>query len=659
MSRLVTLNAGSIFAGEYRVLRPLAEGGMGAVYEVEQVGTGAMRALKIMHPQLVNDEKLRARFVQEARVSALIESDHVVQVVGAGVDTATGAPWLAMELLRGETMAQNLSRRGGLALWELRDVFSQLCHALAAAHDVGVVHRDLKPENIFFGVARREGASFTVKVLDFGIAKLVAEAHHTHTAAIGTPLWMAPEQTEVGMAVRPATDVWALGLLAFYCLTGMHFWRVANAERLSAAALLREVVLDPIVSASERASEYGRGDRVPPGFDGWFARCVVRDMDKRFANAREAREALEQIITISTSAPLGIAPPVRSALIVQPTPFPPGAREATTLDDVSRGATLVAPASDSPSGRSKLATSGAMTNPSPGTGEPVAEDIDESTVVKPVPRAAIAIGAVLMLGAMIGAGVLVTQSKPTGNATAASAQPPEAPKTKNSAFAPAAALKACPPGMAQIPGGSFFMSTKGDTATVASYCLDTHEVKASDYADCVKKGHCNDTGITSTPLCTYGNKLKDKHPINCVDWDQASSYCHAAAKRLPTMEEWEWAARGGDAGTTFPWGDDAPREHMCWSGVLKRNALGTCEVGSHPSGAGRLSVQDLAGNVAEWVGASANAHESVRPLLGDHWLAETPSFAKDLSGRTTVSTRLVARSLRDNTIGFRCALTPD
>ncbi len=655
MSRLVTLTAGSIFAGEYRVLRPLAEGGMGAVYEVEQVGTGAMRALKIMHPQLVNDEKLRARFVQEARVSALIESDHVVQVVGAGVDSATGAPWLAMELLRGETMAQFLAHKGGLALWELRDVFSQLCHALAAAHDVGVVHRDLKPENIFFGVARREGASFTVKVLDFGIAKLVAEAHHTHTAAIGTPLWMAPEQTEIGMAVRPATDVWALGLLAFYCLTGMHYWRVANAERLSAAALLREVVLDPLQTASDRAAEYGRADRIPPGFDAWFARCVVREIDRRWANAREAREALEQIITMSTSAPLGIAPPMRGALVVQPTPFPPGARDMQTADDPARGATVVAPMT--PDGRSAFASSGSMTNP--GTGEPVAEDIDESQVVRPVPRAAIAIAAVVALGVLAGIGTIVTRSSPTSGAAAASTSTTE-PSPVNSTFnMHAPALKACPPGMAQVPGGSFFMSSKGDTATVAGFCIDTHEVKVSDYAECVKKGHCTDGGLTTTPLCNYGNKLKDKHPINCVDWDQAYAYCHAAAKRLPTMEEWEWTARGGDAGTTFPWGDDVPREHMCWSGLLKRAALGTCEVGTHPSGAGRLAVEDLAGNVAEWVDAAASTHESVRPLLGDHWMTETPSFTKDLSGRTTVATRLVARQLHDNTIGFRCALTPD
>ncbi|MBI2395179.1 MAG: SUMF1/EgtB/PvdO family nonheme iron enzyme [Deltaproteobacteria bacterium] len=642
MARLVTLTPGSVFAGQFRVIRPLAEGGMGAVYEVEQVGTGALRALKIMHPQLVTDEKLRARFVQEARVSALIESDHVVQVVGAGVDPDTSVPWLAMELLKGETLASLLQRRGTLALWELREIFSQLCHALTAAHDGGVVHRDLKPENIFLGVARREGVAFTVKVLDFGIAKLVAEAHHTHTAAIGTPLWMAPEQTEVGMAVRPATDVWALGLLAFYCLTGFHYWRVANSERISAAALLREVVLDPIAAASDRATEYGRGDRIPPGFDAWFERCVVRESDKRFASAREAREALERVLTIASTGPLAILPPVRAAgMLLHPTP-------PTSTDDLSRGATLAAPTPGNPPPRAR-------------TGEPVAEDLDGDP---PVPvhgssRAVLAVGAVLVLGALVGGGMwarsAISKEPASGAASVASVN-----KTTSSAFdVPKTVFKPCPPGMAQVPGGTFFMSSKGDHTTVAPFCIDVHEVRAADFAECVKKGHCSYTPVSGDPFCNYGVKSKDRHPINCVDWDQAAAYCHAVAKRLPTMDEWEWTARDGEAGSTFPWGDDPPKDQLCWSGSLKRAALGTCEVGTHLAGTGKLSVHDLAGNVAEWVDAAPGTHESVRPLLGDHWLNETPSFAKDLSGRTSVATRLVARKLHQGTIGFRCALTPD
>jgi tRNA A-37 threonylcarbamoyl transferase component Bud32 len=187
MAGLVDLAPGASFAEQFRVVRRLSEGGMGAVYIVEQVATGALRALKLMHPQLVADPKLRKRFEQEARVGSQIESEHVVQVVAAGVDSQSGAPWLAMELLKGDDLSQYLTRVGCLPPNEVRELFEQLCHALAAAHAVGVVHRDLKPENIFLAAAKRVGAPYIIKVLDFGIAKVASEAKTSNTAAIGTP----------------------------------------------------------------------------------------------------------------------------------------------------------------------------------------------------------------------------------------------------------------------------------------------------------------------------------------------------------------------------------------------------------------------------------------------------------------------------------------
>src|SRR3954447_19206779 len=139
----VSLANDTVFARDYRVLQPLAEGGMGAVYVVEQLSTGSRRALKLMHPQLVQDPRLRQRFEQEARVGARIESDHVVQVIAAGVDEETGYPFLVMELLKGEDLGAALAKRGAMSPEETRQIFAQLCHALAAAHVAGIVHRDL------------------------------------------------------------------------------------------------------------------------------------------------------------------------------------------------------------------------------------------------------------------------------------------------------------------------------------------------------------------------------------------------------------------------------------------------------------------------------------------------------------------------------------
>ena len=301
------LAPGAVFARDYTVVRPLSEGGMGAVYVVQQTSTGMQRALKLMHPELVRDLKLRQRFEQEARVGARIESEHVVQVLGAGVDEPSGMPWLVMELLHGEDLAGLIGRRGAIPPAEVRDLFAQFTHAIAAAHRVGVVHRDLKPENIFVARSHREGATHLVKVLDFGIAKIVAEARSTATQAIGTPIWMAPEQTEPGRSIQPTADVWPLGLIAFRLLTGKHFWISANSEEATSTMVLREVVFDPIVSASARAAEYGVAHLLPPGFDAWFGRCVVRDLAARFPSAEITREAFFEMMGRASSVPA--APP--------------------------------------------------------------------------------------------------------------------------------------------------------------------------------------------------------------------------------------------------------------------------------------------------------------------------------------------------------------
>ena len=293
-----------MFAGEFRVLRPLGEGAMGAVYAVEQWRTGHVRALKLMQPGLVNDARARARFLQEATVGACIKSDHVAHVVDAGIDEETNTPWIAMELLEGADLGSVLDERGALPPEEVREILAQLCHAVDAAHEAGVVHRDLKPQNIFLAASRREGAAFTVKVLDFGIAKLVADADAARagrfgnhpTALIGTPSWMAPEQTEPRGEVTAATDVWALGLIAFALLTGRSYWRSIGAQDPGGIRLLREVLFEPLPTASQRAAELGCSELVPPGFDAWFARCVAREVDDRFPGARQARNAFERVI---------------------------------------------------------------------------------------------------------------------------------------------------------------------------------------------------------------------------------------------------------------------------------------------------------------------------------------------------------------------------
>jgi phosphate transport system substrate-binding protein len=301
-----TLRVGTMVAGAYRVVRPVAEGGMGVIYEVEQVATGARRALKVMHLQFAGDDQHRARFVREARLTASLPTDHVAQVLDAGLDPSTGLLFMVMELLEGMTLSQRIRRMDALPWGDAVTVLGQVAHALRAAHALGIVHRDLKPANVFLAQSRHATVPFMVKLLDFGIAKALAVASDASAVGLGTPSWMAPEQTAVDEPVGPQADVWAYGLLAFLVLTGRHYFAGANAPSVATAAILREVLLDPLPSASQRAAEVGYEDRLPKGFDDWFARCVERDPKKRFPEAGAAFDALAALpapVPILTPSP--------------------------------------------------------------------------------------------------------------------------------------------------------------------------------------------------------------------------------------------------------------------------------------------------------------------------------------------------------------------
>ncbi len=234
----VDLQSGEVIGGDFRVERPLGAGGIGTVYVVEQMSTRKRRALRILQAEALL-EGHRERFEREAVVTARIQSDHIVEVIRAGVEP-DGTPWIVLELLDGETLDAWGERAGTLPPHDVLECMRQLCHGVGAAHDVGIVHRDLKPENIFVVRSRRAGGAFTVKVLDFGIAKLIDTTRRAATASttIGSPLWMAPEQMNPDAAISAATDIWALGLIVFRLLTGRSYWCSANTEGFNLYALM-------------------------------------------------------------------------------------------------------------------------------------------------------------------------------------------------------------------------------------------------------------------------------------------------------------------------------------------------------------------------------------------------------------------------------------
>ncbi len=310
MASTPRLAIGTVFADDYRIIGPLAEGGMGSVYRAEQLSTRKPRAIKVVHGRLLDDERSRARFVREATVAASIASEHVVEVIAAGIDRTTELPYLVMELLDGGDLAAVVKHRGHLSVDEVGALLRQLCHGLAAAHAAKVIHRDLKPENIFVAYPLHAGTAFTVKILDFGIAKVAQESKSvaTLTGTVGSPLWMAPEQIN-NEALGSQTDIWALGLLAFWALTGQSYWRTARAERLTVQALFAEQLFRPIEPASVRAREFGMGAAIPPAFDDWFAHCVTRSPSDRFEEAGAAWAAFEQAIDAGLRTERSLLPP--------------------------------------------------------------------------------------------------------------------------------------------------------------------------------------------------------------------------------------------------------------------------------------------------------------------------------------------------------------
>jgi eukaryotic-like serine/threonine-protein kinase len=273
------LRAGAVFHGRYEVLRCIRAGGMGAVYEVLDRDTRRRRALKTMLPRLTADAESRARFELEAHVTAEVDSAHLVEVLDAGVDQATTVPFLVMELLRGEDLGAMLRRRGKVPRGEVVAFLSQVALGLDRTHAAGIVHRDLKPENIF--VTRRDDGSAHLKILDFGIAKVMVESTAPSTTrSVGTPIYMAPEQIRGEGDIGARADLYALGHIAYTLLTGRPYYADIAGEAKGVYPVLLAVMEGPAEAASARAAR--EGVALSATFDAWFAAATATRPEERF-----------------------------------------------------------------------------------------------------------------------------------------------------------------------------------------------------------------------------------------------------------------------------------------------------------------------------------------------------------------------------------------
>jgi formylglycine-generating enzyme required for sulfatase activity len=225
--------------------------------------------------------------------------------------------------------------------------------------------------------------------------------------------------------------------------------------------------------------------------------------------------------------------------------------------------------------------------------------------------------------------------------------------------------------MVRVPAGTYQMGSDEaagprETVHVAAFEIDVTEVTVGDYAVCVKSGACSASGTDVGSSCGYGHAGAEREPMTCVDWIQARDYCGSVGKRLPTEDEWEFAARGTD-GRRYPWGNQYPSDQLCWKGAgnTKPATPGppetyprACDVGSYPSGASPFGALDMAGNVWEWTASpwcrpgsakKVGCAEESRVMRGGTWGYTDPKLvrATERAGQAITD--------RSETFGFRCA----
>jgi formylglycine-generating enzyme required for sulfatase activity/serine/threonine protein kinase len=682
---------GRTIADKYSVEAVVGEGGFATVYRAMHVIWKRPVALKVFKAMTEFSEEHRRRlleeFVQEGALLADLSarSAAIVQARDIGMlETPRGEhiPYMVLEWLEGATLESVVAdeRVRGVAPRSIEEAVRLLdpaAEALALAHRKGVAHRDVKPGNVF--VLGDPRGDHTLKLLDFGIAKVVSDAQKmagTFTKTSGqvtsfTPAYGAPEQfSRTHGATGPWTDVFALALIAVELVTGR--------DPLDGNDFLQLAVSS--ASPDRRPTPRSLGVSVSDAVERVFAKALaVKPMD-RWASAGEFWNALRQALTMdpmrgmTDPSPVHITGPAAAASVANaPTIAVGGVSPAVT----TTGSPTATSPQRAPSGRRGLLV---------GLGG----------------LAVAGTSAALWLGR--GSSHATPAASPGPAAAAGLASLPSAASgaTPSPSGGGAAGARSCPEGMIRIPGGSFFMGSDdglpmekpAHQVSLDPFCIDEFEVTVSAYKACSDAGRCKRAPSANAwegmgdkerrafdPLCNIREPVaRAAHPINCVDWEMAEKFCREQEKRLPSEAEWEFAARGPD-GRRYPWGDEDPaagrlnacgKECVAWgqkNGVEEKAMYDeddgfatTSPVGSFPKGASRYGVKDVVGNVWEWVAdwygpygkdeqhaPSGPSSGDAKVIRGGAWNGSFASWVRPTFRYKDVPTK------RSYGIGFRCA----
>ncbi len=655
------LRVGDELAG-YRLTHLLGEGGMATVFRGENLlDPGIVRAIKVMHPELGSRRELVKRFAAEATVLEKLSHPNIVRFFG--VRQERGHLIMELELLQGGTLASRLEP--GLPLGDVVGWMLQATCGVIEAHAQGVLHRDIKPDNLFL---TDQG---TVKVLDFGIARALLDTDRAtrQTAegtAPGTAEYMAPEVCR-GATATAAADVYALGLTLLELAMGHHPFLSPGQSR-SALQLMFMHVQESVPSLRSVRPD------APLLLDQVVARATAKDPASRYASALELAGALQAALEVLHGrAPVSVprtsfehphfdpkqAPPpgsIRPADIPRSYPgqaLPPGSIRSTEMPPVS--ATSF-----------ELPQFAPRQEVSAPASDVVRPDVVRPDAVPAKPRALLYAGGALALlvAAVAGVGAMMRHRGDVGVKVDAAGSASVGQVAVLLTTPQVAEGGSCPGGMAAIPAGSFMMGSNESSdekpvhrAEVGAFCMDVTEVTTEAYAACVAAGKCS--AASTLQYCNAGQAGRGNHPINCVDWNQATAYCAWASKRLPTEEEWEYGARGAE-GLKYPWGSTPePGAELCWDGngndLGKGKRKSTCAVGSYPAGKSPFGLMDMAGNVWEWTASgysddySKGRVNAARVNHGGGWNNDDPAVVRSANRSRD------APAVRYNNLGFRCA----
>ena len=290
---------GDVVAGHFRVERVLGSGGMGVVLAAIDLRSNRPVAVKLLRSG--HEQRQLERFYREARAMGRLSTPHVVKVFEAG--GASDKPFLVMERLEGQDLAAVTKQRGVLTVREVADCIIQACEALSHAHAQGIVHRDVKPSNLFL---HEEHGRRVLKVLDFGISKVIARDAFEHTltsstdgGVLGSPPYMSPEQVRDPRTVDPRTDIWSIGVVMYKLLAGRLPYDGESVGEVFARILERRY--PSLLNTVD----------VPKELDAVVARCLAKDRRERFAHVGELAVALSPFASPEIAA---IAPPILDRL---------------------------------------------------------------------------------------------------------------------------------------------------------------------------------------------------------------------------------------------------------------------------------------------------------------------------------------------------------